>query len=67
MKRNFYRTNTYRADHSTFGGKIYPSDYDGHRSISDIAARILSDWKFDRECRQNGENRELRQEENRNA
>lgn len=39
--------------HNTFGGYIYPSDFDRRSSMSEIADRIIADWKFDNECRKN--------------
>ena len=58
MKRNYYRTGNYKPDHSTFGGVIYNYDYDGYVSMSDMAERIISDWKFDEKCRKNAESRD---------
>lgn len=51
----------YKADHSTFGGIIYQSDFDtDHRSmiksnktVSPIAQRIISDRRFDEQCKRN--------------
>lgn len=63
MTKNFYKTETYNADHSTFGGLIYPSDFNTdyrakvNTNGSTFAQRIVSDWKFDRQCRLNAENR----------
>lgn len=64
MTKNFYTTENYKVDHSTFGGKIYLSDFEtdyrGKNSIngSSIAQRIVSDLRFDEQCRKNIENRE---------
>lgn len=57
MTEEFYRTGSYSADHTTFGGKIWDSDYDGYNSMTDIASRIISDWKFDEQCKRDIENR----------
>ena len=51
MKRNYYRTGNYKPDHSTCGSKIYNYDFDGYVSMSDMAERIISDWKFDEQRR----------------
>ena len=51
MTRNYDRTGNYRTDHSTCGSKIYNYDFDGYVSITDMAERIISDWKFDEKCR----------------
>lgn len=55
--RNYYTTTRNYADHSTFGGLIYNYDFDGYNSLSSIAERIASDWKFDNTCKQNALNR----------
>lgn len=51
-------TGTYRHDPTTFGGIISNYDYEGYNSMCDIAGRILSDMKFDKQCKINGENRD---------
>ena len=55
MTRNYYTTGNYKPDHSTCGGTINFSDFctDHHRSekSKSWAERIVSDWKFDEECR----------------
>ncbi len=45
---------------NTFGGLIFQSDYntDARLHSSDIAGRILSDWRFDERCRRTIEARE---------
>ena len=44
-------TGNYKPDHSTCGSAIYNYDFDGYVSMSDMAERIISDWKFDEKCR----------------
>ena len=56
MTRNYYTTGNYRPDCSTCGSIIYSYDFDGYISMSDMAERIISDWKFDQQCRKNVEN-----------
>ena len=51
MTRNYYTTENYKPDYTTYGGKVYNYDFDGRTSMSDIADRIISDWKFDKKCR----------------
>ena len=51
MTRNYYTPINYNADHSTCGSKIYNYDFEGYVSMSDMASRIISDWKFDEKCR----------------
>ena len=57
MTRNSYRTGNYKSNHSTCGSVIYNYDFDGYVSMSDMAERIISDWKFDEDCKKNAENR----------
>ena len=58
MKRNYYRTGNYKSDHSTCGSIIYNYDFDGYVSMADMAERIISDLKFDEQCRKNVESRD---------
>ena len=58
MTGNYYTTGTYKPDHSTCGSQIYNYDFDGYVSISDMAERIISDWKFDEERRKDALNRD---------
>lgn len=51
MTRNYYRTENYSHNHSTFGGEVYQYDFDGYTSIHTIANRIISDMKFDQYCK----------------
>lgn len=59
MKKNYYEAELHTENHTTFGGVIYPSDFEPEckkeykRTGSDIARRIISDWSFDRQCGQN--------------
>ena len=61
MTRNYYRTGNYKPDHSTFGGIInfsdFCTDYNRSEKSKSWAERIVSDWKFDEQCRKNTENR----------
>lgn len=58
MTENFY-TRNYNTDHTTFGGLIFPSDFEtdyrgnDNKNGSSIAHRIATDQKFDEECRKN--------------
>ncbi len=56
-------TNTYlNRKHRTYGGVInvesFNTEYRGFSTMSDIAGRILSDIRFDEECRKNTDNRD---------
>ena len=59
MTETFYKTRKYKVDHSTFGGLIFPSDFNtdnrgkNNYNGSPIAKRIDSDNKFDQQCRKN--------------
>ena len=58
MTRNYYTTENYKTGHSTCGSVIYNYDFDGYVSMSDMAERIISDWKFDEERRKDALNRD---------
>ena len=55
MTRNYYTTENYKTDHSTFGGIInfsdFCTDYNRSEKSKSWAERIVSDWKFDERCR----------------
>ena len=56
--RNYFTTPSNYLDHSTFGGKISNYSFDAHTTMSDIASQIISDWKFDQDCKRKAENRD---------
>lgn len=47
MRKNFYNTENYNVDHSTFGGIIFPSDFDRKTTLYEIADKIICDKKTD--------------------
>lgn len=53
------RYGIYEVDHTKFGGLIFPSDFNtdyrgkDNTNGSTIAQRIISDKKFDKQCRKN--------------
>lgn len=57
MTRNYYTTKNHKRNHTTFGGIICESDFntefrkDNSKNGSSIASRIISDWKFDEQCK----------------
>lgn len=54
------KTTTYKSNHNTFGGLIYPSDfYTNCKGNSGIADRITQDQRFDESCKHNIINRNL--------
>lgn len=55
MTDNMYFLKKFNVDHTAFGGKIYPSDFDRKTTLSEAAARIEYDKKFDRQCKKNKE------------
>ena len=70
MTENFYRTGHVDIDHSSFGGVIYPSDFETEyysENGRNIASRIASDWIFDEECRKNEIARERKRKEKNDA
>lgn len=55
-------TNTYsNRKHRTYGGAInvesFNTEYRGFSTMGDITGQILSDMRFDEQCRKNVENR----------
>ena len=62
MTKNYYTTGNYKTDHTTFGGTINFSDFctDHNRSekSKSWAERIMSDWRFDEQCKKNALNRD---------
>lgn len=58
MTRNYYTTRNYKSNHSTCGNKIYNYDFDGYVSMTSMAERIISDWKFDKRCKKSAESRD---------
>ena len=49
-------------DHNTFGGNIYESDFDmSYVGTRNIAGRIRSDWKFDRYCQKNMNDKKIKE------
>ena len=62
--KNYYTSSNY-ADHTTFGGTIYLSDFETDyagksQKDSSIARRIMSDWRFDQQCKRNREKGDIR-------
>jgi hypothetical protein len=56
MTKN-YTTQSNYTNNLIFGGKITNYSFDGYTTMSDIASQIMSDWRFDEQCRKNVENR----------
>lgn len=62
MTGNYYKTGFYKPDSSTYGGRVYASDFEtdfrgNDNQGSPIAQRIISDWNFDIRCKKNIEQR----------
>lgn len=59
MTKTFYRTGYHTPDPTKFGGIITLNDYYTNAGGflnphgSPIASHIISDWKFDHQCRHN--------------
>lgn len=64
MTETFNRYGIYEPDHTTFGGFIYPSDFDTNHTSGTIAKRIESDKRFDKQCRKNILNNKKQEEYN---
>lgn len=65
MTNEFYRTGRFNNDPSTFGGLIYVSDFETEfypEHGRNIASKITSDWKFDKQCQKNELSRDKRKE-----
>lgn len=56
MTETYYRIGNYKVDHTTFGGELSLFDFEGHRTLSNMAEKIASDLRFDKMCRKNLEN-----------
>lgn len=63
MPKEFYRIGSYSVDHTTYGGHICQSDFDTEycrkqdTNGSKVAAKIISDWRFDESCKKRNETR----------
>ena len=58
----FYRTGNYKPDHTTFGGIISNGDFctEYSQKPGEHIKDIISDWKFDEDCKKNAESRARR-------
>ena len=50
---NIYTTIAYDKEHIHFGGDISNYSFDGHSTMAEIADSIMSDLRFDEQCRKN--------------
>lgn len=53
MTETFYRTGSYKVDHTTYGGTLSSFDFEGHHTMATMAQRIISDFNFDKRCKKN--------------
>lgn len=53
MAKANYITQNHRANCNTFGGLVYPSDFNTECCNGNTASRIYSDLKFDEMCKKN--------------
>lgn len=53
--------------HNTYGGCIYDSDFNTEHSYGNIVSRIISDQRFDIQCKKNIEFRKKSKEGRKNA
>ncbi len=62
MKKTWNKTELFKADHTKFGGYVFPSDFhtgdrkQDNANGSPIANRIAKDQRFDMQCKRNKEN-----------
>lgn len=47
----------YEINYSTYGGEISSFDFEGHPTLTSMAAKISRDFRFDERCKKNIENR----------
>lgn len=50
ITEEFFRTGIYKPDYTTYGGEISLLDFEGHRTLVDMANKIASDFRFDKRC-----------------
>ncbi|WP_310602376.1 hypothetical protein [Anaerosporobacter sp.] len=48
---------TQRNNHNTYGGKLYSTDFNTCNCNGNMVSRIISDLRFDEQCKTNAENR----------
>lgn len=53
MRETFYGLELGKADPTTYGGKLSLFDFEGHYTLSSMADKIMSDFRFDEQCRKN--------------
>lgn len=51
MMNDFYEDKY--IDHTKFGGLVFQSDFDRKTTMSEVVGHIISDMKFDEQCRKN--------------
>ena len=57
---NYIMQNITKTNHNTYGGYITEYDLDTDHANGHIVENIISDWKFDKRCKENTEARERR-------
>ena len=57
---NYIMQNITKTNHNTYGGDITEYDFDTDHPNGHIVENIISDWIFDKECKENTEARERR-------
>ena len=57
MTKKIYKTGKVN---NTYGGELNLFDFEEHHTLYSMANRIVSDWRFDKKCRKNVENRDRR-------
>ena len=57
---NYIMQNITKTNHNTYGGYLTEYDFDTDHPNGHIVENIISDWIFDKECKENTEARERR-------
>lgn len=57
MTQTYDRTGFYNRNQSVYGGKIFITDFDYKTTLTEIAAKIMADKRFDHQCCTNIKNR----------
>lgn len=57
MTNKNYMTQINNLDYTTFGGTLSQFDFDGHHTLSSMADKIESDFRFDKKCKKDSGNK----------
>lgn len=57
MTNKNYMTQINNLDYTTFGGALSQFDFDGHHTLISMADKIASDFRFDKKCKKDSDNK----------